>query len=224
MAATTTTLEQLVAHLRASEKLHSEVFMKMAEADAGKFFPVDLLANAVLHRSINLVQGFATLVEQRNFICAASLLRLQLDNCLRFYAVFLVDDPHGFAMEVFKGNQVRKLKDRKGERMTDAYLVEQLAQIYPWIARVYGQTSGYIHLSNAHIFNTFAARTPGEAELEVHHLVVGAGDCFEGDELYKEATAAMIEATQVLFKYLSGWVKTKETPPDQLARKRKGRL
>jgi hypothetical protein len=216
-----TSLQQLVAHLRASEQLHLEVGRKMAEADGGKLYLVDLLANAVLHRSTNLVRGFAALVEQRNFICAAPLLRLQIDNCLRFYAVFIVEKPHDFAMEVLKGTQVRKLKDRTGAFMTDAYLSKQLNQIHPWVARVYERTSGYIHLSDAHIFNTFASRSPDEEKEGLQRLTIGAGDCFEGDELYKEAAAAFIEATQVLLKYVIGWVKTKESPPKAQTKTRK---
>jgi hypothetical protein len=193
----------------------------MTEADGGNVYPVDLLAKAVLHRSTNLVRGFTTLIEQGNFICAAPLLRLQLDNCLRFYAVFVVEDPHDFAIEVLKGTPVRKQKDKTGSLMTDAYLVKQLNQIYPWISRVYERTSGYVHLSDAHILNTFASRTPEEEKQRMQRLVIGAGDCFENGELYKEATTAFIEATQVLFNYIIGWVKTKESPPKGSARAHK---
>lgn len=221
MAAKKTNLHELVAHLRASEQLHLEVGKKLAEADGGSIYPVDLLANAVLHRSTNLVRGFALLVEKRNFICAAPLLRLQIDNCLRFYAVFIVKSPHDFAMEVLKGTQVRKLKDKTGALMTDAYLVSQLTKVYPWVARVYERTSGYVHLSGTHICNTAAPRTPDEESQRIQRFVVGAGDCVEDDEFYKEATAAFIEATQVLFNYLIGWVKTKESPPKTAARVRK---
>jgi hypothetical protein len=213
MAAKKTTLADLVAHLRASEKFHLEVGQKIAKADHGNVYPVDLLANAVLHRSTNLIRGFTMLVEQRNFVCAAALLRLQIDNCLRFYAVFIVKEPHDFAMEVFKGTLVRKLRDKTGTFMTDAYLVAQLSRDYPWVARVYKQTSGYIHLSTAHIFNTFVPPSSSDAEERLQTIFVGAGDCFPDDELYKEATAAFIEATQVLFKHVVGWLVTKEGPP-----------
>ena len=191
------------------------------EADGGAFFPVDFLANAVLHRSINLVRGYITLVEQRNFICAAPLLRLQLDNCLRFYAVFIVAKPHDFALKVLDGVPVRKLKDRTGERMTDTYLVKKLNQIYPWVSQVYERTSGYVHLSDAHIFNTFAPTSPEERKERKQNLVIGVGDCFETDDFYEEATEAFIEATHVLFNYVIGWMKTKQNPPKTSVQKKK---
>ncbi|MFZ1073386.1 MAG: hypothetical protein WAO21_08110 [Verrucomicrobiia bacterium] len=204
-------LQQQLAHLRKSEDFHLKVWKKMMDADGGALFPVDLLANAVLHRSINLVRGYATLVEQRNWICAAPLLRLQLDNCLRFYAVFIVEKPHDFAMKVFEGVAIRKMKDRTGNLMKDAYLVEKLSQQHPWVARVYERTSGYIHLSDTHIFNTFAPTSPEEHNKKLQNIAVGVGDSFETDEVYEEATLAFIEATKVLFKYIIGWVNTKET-------------
>lgn len=185
----------------------------MAEADSGNLYPVDLLANAVLHRSINLVRGFAAMVERRNFTCAAALLRLQIDNCLRFYAVFLVDQPHDFAMEVFKGTQVRKLRDKSGALMTDAYLLRRLSEAHPWMPRVYERTSGYVHLSAAHIFNTFSPRSPQDEEETTQTISIGAGDNFEDEALYEEAASAFVETTQVLFKYVVGWVATKQSKP-----------
>src|SRR6516162_1393286 len=95
-----TRLEDLVNCLRESEGMHHGVWMRMTGADNGAVYPVDLLANAVINRSINLLRGYCDLVEKRNFICAAALLRLQLDNCLRFSAVFLVSSCHDFATEV----------------------------------------------------------------------------------------------------------------------------
>lgn len=184
----------------------------MAKADGGAVYPLDLLANAVLHRSANLVRGYSLLVEQRNFICAAPLLRLQIDNCLRFYAAFIVADAHDFAEKVFKGVRVSKMKDRTGSLMTDAYLAKKLSRKHPWILRVYDRTSGYVHLSDTHIFNTFSPPTPGDLKETKQQIVVGPGDCFAGDALYEEATAAFIEATRLLFEHLVGWVKTKDRP------------
>lgn len=218
-----TQLKKLLTHLRRSEDFHLEVWKKMMEADGGSLFPVDLLANAVLHRSISLVRGFATLVEQRNLICAAPLLRFQLDNCLRFYAVFIVEKPHDFALQVLKGVRVSKIKDKSGKLMRDAHLVEQLSQKHPWVSKVYEQTSGYVHLSDAHIFNTFAPTSQEDQNKRKQNIVIGVGDCFETDEYYEEATEAFIEATDVLFEYVIGWVKTKQNPPRGSSQSNKGK-
>ena len=79
----------------------------MAEVDKGNVYPVDLRVNAVLHRSTNLVRGFALLIEQRNFICAAPLLRLQIDNCLRLLcALSRACDAAAMVKEVKRGSSL----------------------------------------------------------------------------------------------------------------------
>jgi hypothetical protein len=135
-----TRLEKLLKHLEDAQPFHLEVGLKMAKAYGGAVYPVDLLANAALNRSANLLDGFVTLARKRNFICCAPLLRLQLDNCLRFYAVFIVKDPHQFAMNVFEGTPINKMKDRDGKRMTDRYLAEKLNKEHSWVLRVYERT------------------------------------------------------------------------------------
>lgn len=118
-------------------------------------FPLDLLASAVMNRSLNLLLGFCSLIEARNFVAAAPLLRLQLDNVLRFSAAWLVYDPHRFAWEVIEGTTVTDIQDSTGQRMFDWYLVRKLAEENPWAPEVYKQASGYVHLSEKHFFTKF---------------------------------------------------------------------
>ncbi len=149
------------------------------------------------------------MIEARNFICAASILRLQLDTALRFAAAWLAPDPHLLAHEVLKGTSIRAQKDRGGHQMTDAYLVSILAKEYPWITNVYKQTSGYIHLSEKHIFNSV---------IEVGHdgrfaMKMSPDDVVITDNLYVEAVQAFQAATDVFLRYLEGWVYTKAHVP-----------
>ncbi len=182
----------------------------MSFADGGKLFPVDLLAKAVINRSAHLTRAFRVLVEHRNFIAAAALLRLQIDSCLRFHAVWLVEDAHDFSMKVMQGEHVRRLRDRDGELMTDGYLAMKMNDKHPWILRVYKRTSGYIHLSESHIFNTFTPPSAEDRRQGFQTITVGFEDNFDDDSLYEEATEAFIETTKTLFHYLVGWVSTKE--------------
>lgn len=180
----------------------------MAKADGGTLFPLDLLAQAVLNRSTNLVPAFVSLIESKNFIAAAPLLRLQIDNCIRFHGAWLVDDPHAFASAVLKGEQIRRLKDKKGNKMSDRYLLENFAQEFPWVTKVYEQTSGYIHLSGAHIGNLFMGSTSSKEGTTEFRW--GRGDDFPDDSIYIEAVEAFIAATEAMVFYISGWVNTKE--------------
>src|SRR2546427_10538241 len=70
---------------------------------------------AALNRSLSLVLGFCDLIPD-NYICAAPLIRLQLDSAVRFSALWLVADPKDFAKRVSSGKPIRKLKDRDGQQ------------------------------------------------------------------------------------------------------------
>jgi hypothetical protein len=205
-------LASLLKDLRDSEPLHLKVALRMMKAAGGAVFPVDLLAWAALNRSANLVPGFASLIEARNFIAAAPLLRLQIDNCLRFHGIYIVEKPHDFAGAVLKGEQVRNMKDSKGKRLTDRHLVECVAKDFPWITRVYEKTSGYVHLSDAHIASVFSKTPREKLDKGICEIAIGPDDNFTASALYEEAVEAFFAATEALFHYLVGWVKTKESP------------
>ncbi|MCY4421278.1 MAG: hypothetical protein OXC42_08575 [Gammaproteobacteria bacterium] len=197
-------------HLEADEKAMLECAHNMLKADDQNIYMFDLLANAAINRSVALSSGFRTLIRDQNLICAGALLRLQLDTAIRFFAGFLVEQPHEFAAAVLKGKHIRKMKDRKGNPMTDRYLVTLLGKKYPWIEFVYEKTSGYIHLSNTHIFSTLEK----DDQMEKGHYLfkLGASDNDLPDELYLEAIAAFRESTIILVQHIDGWTFTKENP------------
>lgn len=110
-----------------------ELGQKMVSAYGGRLYPVDLLAIGAIKRIISMSGGIKLLVNAFNMVCARSLLRLQIDTALRFFAVFLVKEPHDFVMKVMSGEQINRMEDTSGEKMTDAYLVSKLAAEYPWL-------------------------------------------------------------------------------------------
>jgi hypothetical protein len=200
-------VEKALNELRKYRARHFELGRYVHES--GPMYPLDLLATAALNRSLNLMKGFCALIEARNFLAAAPLIRLQLDSCLRFSAAWLVDDPHDFADKVLYDKRVDRLQDRDGNQLRDRYLVDKLAKEYPWVKDVYKQTSGYIHLSNKHIINAHRPRVE-EGTLEGK---IAEGDSFVTDELYLEAIAAFKAITDILFEYVYRWGYTKRHPP-----------
>lgn len=201
-------LDRHVTHIEGLRDLHLNTLKEILLADGGKMFALDILASAVVKRSMSLCAGFSALVRNHNYTCAASLLRLQLDSCLRFFAAFIVEQPHDFASSVLKGVPVRKLKDRNGTPMTDRHLVDSLGTKYEWMPRVYEATSGFIHLSDRHIFSVWQ---PGTTEDSVSLRVSESDEEFP-EELWIEMAAGFLACTDALFDYLKGWAFTKENP------------
>jgi hypothetical protein len=196
---------EAIQGLRNMKKEHLEIGKYMLK-DA--LFPLDFLAVATLNRSLCLIRGFCSLLEAKNMVAAAPLLRMQLDNCLRFSAAWLVKDPHQFAFSVLQGTPIRKLKDQDGILLHDKYLVEKLTAEYSWVEAVYENSSGYVHLSEKHIFNCLTVSKEGRQ----FEMKITDEDSFVPDAIYIEAIEAFKAATKILLKFAHGWAFTKANP------------
>lgn len=199
-------IQEAVERLRALEKKHTDLGIEMTKAAGGNLYSLDLLAIAALNRSVCILTAFCDLIEKRNFVAAAPLLRLQLDSLSRLQGAWLAENPHRFAEQVLAGTPIKKLKDKFGNEMTDYYLVEKISSHNPSFREVYRQTSGFIHLSEKHIFSSIGNAT----EDYTISMKVGSSDSFVKEETYVEACLAFFEITQTLFRYIHGWTLTKD--------------
>jgi hypothetical protein len=200
-------VEKCLAELEACAKAHPGVAKDVMQADSGALYPVDFMAFAVLHRSMALIRGFCAAIRSNNFTCAAPLVRLQLDNLLRFYALYIVKDPHDAVTNVFRGIPIRKQFDRDGAPMTDHNLVQSLAKNLPWVESVYRESSGFVHLSEKHMYHTQESIDRSTRSLV---LKVSGEDVAIPDSARVEAARAMTEISLQVLKYICGWARTKD--------------
>ena len=202
--ANTNQLEQGLQKLQTSHQQLLDLAKEML-SDAS-LYPMDLLTTAVLNRSLSLTDGFVELIRGNNSLAAIHLVRLHLDSLLRYSAAWLVKDPHAFAMEVFSGKSIKKIKDKTGALMTDAYLVKQLAEEYDWISGVYAETCGYVHLSQKHYQSALRKKAGEEDTVEA---IISKGDGFIPHGLKLDSAGAMFEITNCIYEYVFGWADTK---------------
>lgn len=177
----------------------------MMQAGNG-LYPVDYYVSGVINRSLSLIYGFETLIESKNFLSAAHLVRTLLDNYLRLSALWLVTEPHKVATQVWEGTPIYKIADQDGKKMTDSYLRDKVAETYPWIVDVYNETSGFIHFSNKHIMNATVPHKDKEMTLVTYF---GKLDHDVTNESRIEAAACMIEICNCICHAIFGWVDTK---------------
>ncbi len=205
------TLKQKISTLEQLKKAHINRAYKMMDADSRTMYPFDLFATAVYKRSMSLIDGFIKMIPE-NFICAAPLLRLQVDNLLRLYAANRVSvNIHEFAMDVLGGTSIKDMRDKDNpkQKLTDAHLVQKFKHIEPRIESLYKETSGYIHLSEKHIYNSVNITGGAEGKIEAY---ISEKDQFIKDEERIEAATAMIVITEKLFWLLEGWTFVKNNP------------
>ena len=181
---------------------------QMLSAYKGTMYPLDLFAIGAVKRSLSTLSGFKLLIESWNMISARALLRIQLDTALRFYAAYLANDPHDFAMKVIKGEQINKMKDRDKQLMSDAYLVSKMSAELPWLSVVYKNLSGYIHLSGSHMYDS-AEKIDDSGAIS---WALTDEDIKFPESSWCEIIACFNEAIKVFMNYLKGWTFTKENP------------
>ena len=128
---------------------------KMMNTKCKSVYNMDFIIMGIVKRSISISSAIKILINNFNMTCARALVRMQLDTVLRLSAFWLSKDRNQMAKDVFNGMQINKMKDVDGNKMTDFYLVKKLGEHFSWIPQVYKFTSGYIHFSERHIFDTF---------------------------------------------------------------------
>jgi hypothetical protein len=144
-------MNHTIANLEKIRDKHGDVGKQLFIITNGRLFPCHALYYAVLNRSLEIFDGFLILFKNDNYGCCMALLRIQLDNVLRFYGVLHTKNIHYTANKIFLGRKLDSMKDKRGNNMKDSYLVKLLSKSNPWIAHVYKLTCGYIHLSDQHI-------------------------------------------------------------------------
>lgn len=202
-------LQQLLKTLEAKKDAVLSLSHEMLKADGGAMFPVDLVALGAVKRFLSTASAFRLLIEATNLVSSRALLRIHLDTALRFHAIWLVNEPHNFAKEVLAGRQINKMKDRHGNKLTDAYLVSKLKDDYPWIEAVYSNLCGYVHLSSQHLFAPIKEFNEDDRSM---FFEISEYDTRYPDFSWFEVVECFNEASDIFIKYLSGWIYTKAKP------------
>lgn len=195
-----------LARLRDQGDEIKQLGMRVLGTAGANMYKMDLLVIGTVKRHLSTSSGFQALVEAQNLLCARALLRMQIDTALRFSAAWLVTDPNEFASKVLEGERIDKFKDKDGEKLRDAYLVEKRKQQYPWLPAVYANLSGYIHFSSAHIFDSVASL---DEETRRVTFVISEKDTKFPEFSWTEVMDCFSDATDFLMNYLSGYAASK---------------
>jgi hypothetical protein len=188
----------------AIESLSSDL-AKYIPAGSG-LYTTDFLVLAAAKRTLSLGRAFLAMMEVPNFGVAAALLRMQLDTALRFSALACVKSQDDFAMAMLRGDRIDKMVSNSGQRLTDKFLVGCLSKAVPWVEGVYNETSGFIHLSGRHIWQTFSALNEDERKVQ---LQVSAEDVRRPASEYVEIVQAFESTTNLVISMLTSWLETK---------------
>jgi len=162
----------------------------------------DLFVASVLNRTLQLLHGFVVLIRNRNYLSAAPLFRLQLDNGLRLWAASMVQSFDVFTVEVLGGKRIDKMKSKSGEWLTDRYLVTTLSESLslPKLVTAYEYSSGFVHLSGQHVLATHQVTEGGKLLGRIVRL-----DDTLSDEKWLELIEGFSSATGIVLDLVEAW-------------------
>lgn len=155
----------------------------------GDFTGWELYLAGTCEYSMRIVDGLISMLQSRNFVCAAQLLRAQIGVCMRTLAFLVCEDTNTFIKTFLNNGQINKLKDSSGKKLTDGRLKELLNQFDPTVAASYDKASGMTHYS-ATVVNAMAISTGDEVEFNF------------GMDPNEEINSSLFECGELCIRYL----------------------
>lgn len=181
--------QNVATHIAAIESSIQETKTIAADVIGKTMLDFDLCFCGLMDRNIHLAEGFIPMLNSRNLTCAGALLRLQLDNCLRIYAIFSAEDEKAAVNCILNGDRLNRLKDKDGKFMTDGHLKTALSKYDKQLPTVYDNASGFIHFSNKAVYQSITQ-------------VEDTGFSFQvGPELPEKYNSILIECAQAFTHY-----------------------
>lgn len=193
-------LNHLLENLSAKEKsflASAELVMKSGNAWQ---FTLDFIALSIINRAISLNRAFKLLVENNNMLAAVNNIRLQLDNLIRYHAIYIVDEPDKLIEHILEGQSIDKFLFNK-QRLTDGYLVQKLNEKFPNTLKLYKHCCEFIHFGFKHFEKV---RVPSKNPKAKFTVTVGDSDNFSIGEkiVYAEN---MLYISDALLEILGCW-------------------
>ena len=169
----------------------NEAAIEIAKHVLGEtLFKTDLYFCAMLNKSLQVTDGFIEMIKRRNLSCSGILLRTNMDNCLRMFALYIAEDPEEIVDCVINGNRISRLKDKDRQFLGDGYLKDKLGKYDRKIIQVYNNASGYVHFSDKGFYQSVSAYGDGVITAQVSHSIP------------EKANEFVVECVEVYIHYL----------------------
>lgn len=214
MNTTPLTLEERLAKI---DKLGEEFTHKLPSlvGSDSEISYCDFFVFGAIRRMLAQIAGFCQLIEAKNFPCAASILRMQIDTAMRINALTIVEDRESMCAAILKGEHLNTLRALDGKKLSDAYLCAKLTEKHSWVARVYEQTSDFIHLSGRHLYSSIESM---DDDTRTVNFSISGVDPPRPESDYFEIVSTFFEATKLIsilcVEYFYHRASADSPPPD----------
>lgn len=193
--------------LEKQKQVHFDLVQRLLTVADSNVYVTDLVMAAAMKRSLDLLEGIICLTNRWNFAAAAPLLRLQIDSLLKLVYLAQLKNADEVSKAILEGKSFQKLKDSKGKPLFDIRLRNYARRFYPWLDRVYEETSKLIHFSDKHCFLTVQSV---DDKTRTVTTFVGAGIPHWPESEIDNFLDAVGCTTDALLKVVLGWVVSKD--------------
>lgn len=152
------TKKQILKDLNDIEEKYKQYMLKVIEKDP-KIHTKTLMINTVLQRSLSIIDVYMKIFYSNNILVLNSLTRMQLDNCIFIYGIYLLNsdgyDVSKVYKEIFQAN--KKLSEytvNKREKLYDTYIVGKINKEITNFKGLYDFCCRFIHYSDTASFLT----------------------------------------------------------------------
>lgn len=115
-----------------------------------KSINMDEFALSSINRAISIIEGFRTLYLDNNVLAAVHLIRIQIDNLIRYNSVSIAEDKT-YLDYVLSGKPINKFKDLNKQKFSDYYLVSNTSESFSELFNMYNKYYGFIHFGKEHL-------------------------------------------------------------------------
>ena len=122
-----------------------------------------VMINTILQRSLSIIDAYKRLLSSNNVLVLNSLMRLQIDNCIFIYGIYLLCDDGNDIAEIYKDifiNRKRlfEYKINKKEKLYDTFIIEKINNDIPNFKELYEFCCRFIHYSDVASYLTMETK------------------------------------------------------------------
>ena len=122
-----------------------------------------IMINTVLQRSLSIIDAYKRLLPSNNILVLNSLMRLQIDNCIFIYGIYLLVNDGKNIAEIYKEIFIDRIrlfeyKINRNEKLYDTFIVEKISYLIPDFKELYEFCCRFIHYADTASYLTMEAK------------------------------------------------------------------
>lgn len=144
--------DKIILELEKIKNLYIKYLKDFVLKDSTIYYKT-IMINAVLQRSLAIIDAYKKLIPDNNIMVMNSLVRMQIDNCIYIYGVYILYKDQKNTNIIFKDTILnnKQLREYKvdNHKLTDNYIVSKIDEYQKDFKDMYKFYNRFIHFSDS---------------------------------------------------------------------------